>query len=155
MTKPTRTLSRDLGVLRRSLRGTEESLVSNRDLGVVVGYLMFNMACAAPLMMPGVSTGMQILLGAGILGAFLIISRLTIKRLRSLGEFEQLILYRSLATGGLIAVWVVLALGVVAVAIGNPNLFLVIALGPPQLWLCTALFSRTAEDAYRNADSAP
>ena len=155
MTKPTSTLARDLGVLKRSIRGTEDSLVSNRDLGFVVGYLMFNMACAAPLMMPGVSKGLQVGLGGAILLGFLAMTRLTIRRLRSHGEFEQLILYRSMATSGLIAVWVVLALGVVAVAIGYPNLFLVIALGPPQFWLCTALFSRTAEDAYQNSDVGP
>jgi hypothetical protein len=61
-----------------------------------------------------------------------------------------------MAAAGLVAVWVVLALGVAAVAAGYDNLLLVMALGPPDFWLCAALFARSAEFAYRQpTDAAP
>ncbi len=155
MSNGTGKLGRDLEILGESLRPNEDSLVRQRDLAFLIGYLMFSAACAAPLVLPGVSKTLQVVMGLLLLLAFLFISRATVRRLRTLGEFEQLILYRSMATGGLIAVWFVLAAGVLAVAFGFDKLFLIMALGPPELWLCTALFARGAETAYRRpmADS--
>ena len=140
-------LENDLRILKRSLRGSKESLVSQRDLYILLAYLAFSAACAAPLALP-LGSGLRVLLGTLLLAAFLGITRKTVARVRSLGEFEQLIAYRSLAAGGLVAVWFVLFAGVAAVAVGYDNLLLVMALGPPELWICSALFARGAEQAY-------
>ena len=139
----------DLRTVGDTLKPNEDSFVRQRDLAVLAGYLVFSAACAAPLAYPDVSRLLQIVLGVALLLSFLGLARLTVLRLRTLGEFEQLILYRSMATGGLIAVWFVLATGVVAVASGFDNLFLFVALGPPEFWLCTAIFARALENAYR------
>ncbi|NKB87748.1 MAG: hypothetical protein GKS06_05965 [Acidobacteria bacterium] len=142
------TARNDIKALADLFRSTDESIVSQRHLMVIVVYLMVSAACAAPIAMAATTLWLRILLAAVLLVTFLAMMRHTVARVRALDEFEQLIAYRSLATAGFIAVWFVLFTGTVFLLIGFDNLFIVMALGPPEFWLCAALFMRGAENAY-------
>lgn len=124
------------------------SLIGRPHLVGIAAYLVLSALAAMVIAGEMAPIWVRVGLALALMAAFLILTRMIVRRMAGLDEFQCLLAWRALAAAGFIAVWFELFMATMFLAAGRDNLFVLIALGPPEFWLCAALFLRSAERHY-------